>query len=123
MEKKKCEECGIDFLGRTDKKFCSDACRYAYNNRLKSGNDSYIRNINNILKKNRTILAGFNPTGKVKIPKQRLLTKGFNFSFFTNIYRTHSGKEYFFCYDQGYVELENDHVMLVVKQEYVDVGQ
>ena len=31
-----CPECGDKLKGRADKKFCSDACRNAYNNKLNS---------------------------------------------------------------------------------------
>lgn len=31
---KNCPECGDKIIGRADKKFCSDACRNAYNNAL-----------------------------------------------------------------------------------------
>ena len=31
---KLCLECGDKLFGRIDKKFCSDACRNAYNNKI-----------------------------------------------------------------------------------------
>lgn len=78
-----------------------------------------MRNINNILRKNRRILSECNPEGKVKLHKDRLLEKGFNFNYFTNLYKTSTGNLYYFCYDQGYLPLDNDFFMLVVRQEYV----
>jgi hypothetical protein len=79
-----------------------------------------MRNINNILRKNRRILAKLNPKGKAKISREQLEKEGFRFSYFTNIYATRSGNEYFFCYDQGYLELENNMLALVERQKYVD---
>ena len=32
--KKQCPECGGNIIGREDKKFCSDYCRNAYNNKV-----------------------------------------------------------------------------------------
>jgi len=55
--KKKCAECGDEFIGRADKKFCSDQCRSAFNNKLNSDHSQFMRNVNNILRKNRRIQA------------------------------------------------------------------
>jgi predicted nucleic acid-binding Zn ribbon protein len=120
MEKRKCLECGYEFFGRVDKKFCSDQCRNTYNNRLKRDVNNYVRNINNILRKNRRILESLNPKGKAKVHKTKLMLKGFNFDYFTNVYRTKSGKIYYFCYEQGYLQLKDDYYALVIKSEYVD---
>ena len=112
-----CIECGDKLFGRVDQKYCSDQCRSSYNNKLKSDANNYVRNINNILRKNRRILEKFNPEGKtVKVKRQKLLEEGFRFSYFTNIYE----KIYHFCYDHGYLELDNDVFALVVRKEYVD---
>ncbi len=118
--KQKCMECGDEFVGRADKKFCSDQCRNTYNNRQNKDVNNYVRNVNYTLRKNRRILAELNPDNKVKIRKEKLIGKGFNFNFFTSMYRTKTGKEYFFCYEQGYLELEDNWLMLVVKREYLD---
>lgn len=79
-----------------------------------------MRNINNVLRRNRRILASLNPQGKAKVSRTKLLESGFNFRYFTNIYTTKAGKIYHFVYEQGYLDLEDDHVALVVRQEYVD---
>ena len=113
MEKKKCLECGEFFMGRSDKKFCSDYCRNAYNNKVNKDSKNLIRNINNRLRKNWRILEELNPKGKCKIPKQRLDAKGFDFNYHTSIYVTKTGNTYYFCYDQGYLALENDFYALV----------
>jgi len=118
--KKKCLECEDEFNGRADKKFCSDQCRSSFNNRLNSDVSNFMRNINNILRKNRRILADLNPHGKAKIHRDKLLEKGFKFSYFTNEYKTKSGKSYHFCYDQGYLAIDNNFYALVVKQSYVE---
>jgi hypothetical protein len=111
---RKCLECGDLLHGRTDKKFCSDACRNTYHNKLKSVAEShYVRKVNGILKRNRNIMAGLNPDGKVRLHKSRLFKKGFDFEFITNLYTTKTGTVYYFCYDQGYLPLEGDFIMLV----------
>jgi hypothetical protein len=49
-----------------------------------------------------------------------LLQRGFNFSYFTNIYTTKGGNTYFFCYEHGYLQLDHDYYALVVRQQYVE---
>lgn len=115
-----CEECGNPVYGRDDKRFCCDQCRSAWHNRQNSDVNSFVRNINNALRKNRRILAELNPTGKARIHRDELLGRGFKFSYFTNIYTTKSGSTYYFCYEQGYLPLDNHMLMLVVRQEYME---
>ena len=110
----------MEILGRTDKRFCSPECRTTYYNRANSVKTNFMRNINNILRKNRRILEKHNPDGKSKVHKSKLLDEGFKFSYFTNIYQTKSGKTYYFCYEQGYLSIDNDWYALVVRQEYVE---
>ncbi|MEO5599508.1 MAG: hypothetical protein ABIR06_01140 [Cyclobacteriaceae bacterium] len=93
-------------------------CRIAYNNRLNSDGINYVRNINNILRKNRRILLSMNPTGKNKVSHEKLKGKGFNFSYFTSTYKTKEGAQYFYCYEQGYLLIERDYYLLVVKKEF-----
>lgn len=69
-----CLDCGTLIRGRADKKYCDDACRNNYNNRLKVEDNLVIKRVNSILKKNRAILAGLNPTGKTKITRKKLIT-------------------------------------------------
>ncbi len=111
--KKKCPECGEPILGRVDKKFCSDSCRNNYNNNLKSEDQNLVRNINNALRKNRRILEELNPGGKTTVHKSKLVEKGFNFKYHTSIYLTRKGEQYHFCYEQGYLKLENEFYLLV----------
>lgn len=120
MKKRKCIECKEEFLGRVDKKFCSDQCRSAHNNRRNSDETNFVRNINNILRKNRRILGELNPDGKTNVHREQLLERGFRFSYFTNEYITKAGKVYRYCYDQGYLELDHNFFTLVRRKAYVD---
>ena len=113
---KSCLECGEKIVGREDKKFCSDACRNAYNNKINKDSNNYMRNVNNKLRKNYRILLALNTTGKTNVSKTKMLSKGFDFEYFTNILNTKSGKTYIFVYNQGYILLENDWYMLVKKE-------
>ena len=113
-----CLECGAPFKGRVDKKFCSDNCRIAFNNRLNSDDISYVRNVNNILRKNRRILISMNPTGKNEVTYDKLKARGFDFNHFTSIYKTREGSQYFYCYEHGYLPIEQDCYLLVIKKEF-----
>jgi len=110
---KTCPECGNKIIGRIDKKFCSDYCRNSHNNKINKDSKNLIRNVNNRLRKNWRILEELNPDGKTKITKTKLIGKGFDFNYFTSIYTTKKGTVYYFCYDQGYLPLENDYYALV----------
>ncbi|CAL68058.1 hypothetical protein [Christiangramia forsetii] len=110
---KSCPECGEKIIGRTDKKFCSDYCRNAHHNNVNKDSSKLIRNTNNLLRKNYRILEELNPKNKTSVSRTKLLAKGFNFEFFTSIYVTKTGNQYFFIYDQGYLKLENDFYALV----------
>jgi hypothetical protein len=114
---KNCLECNEKIIGREDKKFCSDGCRNAYNNKINKDSTNFMRNVNNKLRKNYRILSELNVDGKTKTTKTKLLSKGFDFDFFTNILNTGTGNTYYFVYDQGYRFLDNDFYLLV-KKEY-----
>ena len=116
---KKCLLCHIGFFGRADKKFCSDHCRNAFHNENNISNNNYLKSVNSILKKNRKILEHLCPSGKTKVAKNKMLTLNFNFNYFTNIYKTSTGNKYFFCYEYGYLILENDIIMIVLKKEFI----
>ena len=113
---KTCLECGDKIVGREDKKFCSDGCRNAYNNKINKDSTNFMRNVNNKLRKNYRILSALNVDGKGKATKSKLLSKGFDFEFFTNILETKTGNTYFFVYDQGYRLLDDDFYLLVKKE-------
>jgi|TARA_B110000908_G_scaffold138651_1_gene164905 hypothetical protein len=110
---KSCLECGEKVKGRADKKFCSDYCRNSYNNKLDVEDKNLVRNINNRLKKNYKILSELNPDQKTKTHRDKLIGNNFDFNLFTSIYTTKKGTIYYFVYNQGYLELENDYYMLV----------
>ena len=114
-ETRTCPECGEKLLGRADKKFCSDQCRNAFNNRQNSDANSYVRNINNILRKNRRILCELNTkAGKTLVTRESLIKHGFNFGYHTHTYTTQKGLIYHYCYDQGYLFLTEKNQYLLV---------
>jgi predicted nucleic acid-binding Zn ribbon protein len=117
LPEKKCIECGEKIKGRADKKFCSDQCRITYNNKLRSDDTNYVRNVNNALRKNRRILLTLNTTGKTRVSRDKLNDKGFDFTHFTSQYVTKEGAVYHFCYEQGYLALDKNWYLLVTRKE------
>lgn len=114
---KKCAECGESIVGRMDKKFCSDACRNAFNNRENRSSTNLVRRVNAALSKNRKILLSFMSGETGKAHKKQLIERGFNFSYHTHRVTTKKGTTYFFCYDAGYLPLENDFYLIVVRTD------
>ena len=116
---KTCILCANPIKGRSDKKFCDDYCRAAFNNELKSKSNNFIRNVNNALCKNRrileNILAGKEPTTKVN--QDKLIERGYQFKYHTHVYNTRSGQTYYYCYDHGYLPLENNRYLVVKRNE------
>lgn len=113
-----CPECGDKLIGRSDKKFCSDACRNSYNNRINKDSTNLMRSINHQLRKNYRILAELNTDGKTKVQKSKLTTLGFSFDYFTQFVVYKNGADYRYVYDQGYKYLDEDWILLVKNPIY-----
>ena len=113
-----CLSCGKPLKGRLDKKFCDDYCRNSYNNHQNSDQNNFVRNLNNILRKNRRILEEAIPEGEEmkKTPREKLLLSGFNFKYHTHQYQNQKGQIYFFNYEYGYLPLDNDWVLIVKRK-------
>ncbi len=109
-----CLTCNSELRGRSDKKFCDDQCRTTYNNQ-QNIEPVFVKEITAAIKKNRKIMEALIPedTGKIKVSQQKLLAKGFNFAYHTHTYTTKVGSNYVFCYEYGYLKIENDNYMLV----------
>ncbi len=119
---KTCLQCHAAITGRSDKRFCTDQCRYLHNNTLKQQNqgERRIHQINAALRKNRSILKQFSPLGKTAVSRQHLELSGFDFRYLTQVYRTQKGNTYHLCYDYGYLLLPDEKVLIVNWQPYMD---
>lgn len=119
VQSKECLACNRVLHGRTDKKFCNDYCRNSYNNQLKASTQSNrVRNINNALIRNRRILESVLGNEKmIKVNKSKLLEHAFSFKYITHLYTNQKGNTYYFCYEFGYLPLENDWYLVVKRKE------
>ena len=117
---KECPNCGEEILiGRTDKRFCGDACRTDFNNRVKLNKrwqfPEFVRNISKILINNYQIMSKLNFNGKTIVSEQQLKDLGFNFNYHTSCQTTKKGDVYHFCFDQGYLKIKDNQVLMVVQ--------
>ena len=117
-----CLQCGKPLKGRIDKKFCDDYCRNAYNNKSKAGESTYVRKINQVLRRNRRILEELlGNEGMSKQSKYAFINKGFQFHFHTHQYVNKKGNVYYFCYEYGFLTLEGDQYLIVKKKELAKI--
>ena len=114
-ETKNCPACGKIVKGRVDKKFCDDYCRNNFNNQLNSNTVNYVRNVNNILRRNRRILEEIMEGVEKATTRSRaeLAKKGYNFDFVTCIFTNKEKETYYYCYEYGYKELDSEKCMIV----------
>ena len=109
-EKMQCYECEMSLQGRSDKKFCNDHCRNAWNNSRNSDSNNFMRNVNNILRKNRRILFEFIELKRTQTNKQELVLKGFNFNYFTHYTELDDGETKYLFYEAGLIYQINNQV-------------
>ncbi|MEQ8323223.1 MAG: hypothetical protein RIC15_02585 [Vicingaceae bacterium] len=96
-----CVECHENMAGRTDKKFCSDHCRNAFNNRKYRNSESIVREVNRILKLNRRILREMHHAGKRAVSESNLIEKGFRLNYTTGYCLDDQGSIQFNVYDHA----------------------
>lgn len=81
-------------------------------------NSTVVRSINSVLTRNRRILdLTLGQEKTIKTNKEKLLQRGFNFQYITHTYTTRNGDQYYFCYEMGYLPLENDTYLIVKRKE------
>ena len=115
-EKRFCPQCGKEVLGRSDRRFCSDYCRNMFNNNVNKDVTNLMRNVNNALRKNYKILLELNPGETAKTTRAVLKKKKFDFDVYTSVLNAKTGNTYYFVYDKGYLEGENNNFLLLNKE-------
>lgn len=112
-----CLNCRELIKGRSDKKFCGDHCRSNYNyNQTGADHLNFVRDVNRALRRNRNILKALNKKGRTKVLKKSLSDRGFNFYYHTNILEAAQQNRCYFCYEMGYISLD-DHEVLLISRE------
>ncbi|MEQ9288712.1 MAG: hypothetical protein RIG77_17455 [Cyclobacteriaceae bacterium] len=109
-------------MGRSDKKFCDAYCRNAYNNQHKAVDEQYIQLVNSRIRHNRRILKGLSPEGKATVRKEVLDQMGYDYKYFSGIFKTKTGL-YYLVYDYAFsplVEMGIEKALIVQRQNYMD---
>lgn len=117
-----CLVCCTELKGRADKKFCSPLCKSAYQYEMRSQQDRFFIEVDKSLKTNRKILKRHNQSGYTTLRKEELLKEGFNPYYFTHYWKNKQGQVYLFCYEFGFLEIEQKGIkkyLLVEWQEYM----
>lgn len=102
MEKRYCLECGEGFWGRSDKRFCCDACRNSYHNAISRQSKAYSYKINSILHRNHSILSESLQSGKLQLDRKEMEEKQFAARFHTASKRKPLRRTVYTCYDISY---------------------
>lgn len=110
---KNCLFCHDRIHGRTDKKFCNDYCRSAFNNQHTITKLPHIRSITHILVKNRKVLEKWANKKRNPVKLQDVLSDGLNLTYCTQTVLQPVGNPHYFCYDYGYQLLPNDQCRIL----------
>lgn len=120
----KCKNCSTILQGRSDKIYCDNYCKsaYQYKNEKENQSNFYLK-VDKQLKSNRKILKAYNKAGKSTVRAEELLKEGFNPNYFTHYWKNQKGDVYLFCYEYGFLkrmESEKEKYVLVTWQKYMD---
>lgn len=119
---KKCPVCNSEVKGRKDKTYCSESCKSSHQYERRTKEESFFLQVDRQLKINRKILKRYNQTGYTTLRKEVLLEHGFNPRYFTHYWKNQKGQVYLFCFDFGFLEVEQNgkkKYLLVEWQDYM----
>lgn len=117
-----CPTCGETIKGRRDKIYCSPNCRSASQYETRVVKEQFFLQVEKQLKTNRKILKRYNQSGYTTLRKEKLTEEGFNPKFFTHYWKNSKGQVYLFCFDFGFLEINQEgkkKYLLVEWQEYM----
>jgi hypothetical protein len=126
-EDRKCEQCGRSLHGgRTDRRFCNDTCRNAFNRRktlaTQIRDHENLPEIFKIIKKNYEILKSYG-----RIPDQCALLidaptkqEGINSNFCTSVL-IENGLMWKFCFERGWREFDDGGFEVIERAEQANI--
>lgn len=119
-----CLHCGEKLIGRSDKRYCNQYCKSAYQYQKSiSEQPLFYKRVDTQLKKNRKILKEFNKAGKATIRESLLLEQGFDPNYFTHYWKNQKGDVYLFVYEYGFLkrtENSQSKFVLIQWQHYME---
>ena len=116
--RKKCKICKKILRGRSDKLFCSVACKNYYHKHLRKASQKAALQINEYLRRNHSILLevlGKNKT-QIKVYRNVLEQKKFRFKYHTHTHINSKQKVFYYIYDLAWMSFSDDEVLIVRKR-------
>lgn len=117
-----CLNCKKKLVGRRDKKFCDPHCKAEYHNYNRPHNELHISSSQSITRHNRKILKILCPEGKATVRKEILDKMGYDYRYFSGLYKT-SSNLYYLAYDYAFApifERGTEKALIVQRQDYMD---
>jgi hypothetical protein len=123
MPKIKCQHCGKEAQGRSDKKFCSVACKNNFHQKVRETTYSYVQVVDAILHKNHRILTTLfgDKRLKLKMSVAELERMGFSFIFYTRTFLNKENKLYHYVYNFSWMMFSKDEVHLYKRANHLDL--
>ncbi len=114
---RKCKMCKKKVVGRSDKIFCSIACKSKYHRKLRNVTGKVTKQIDIILHRNRSILLEILGKRRLKIKVNRIVLekKKFNYKYHTHFTRNSKGKIYYYVYDLAWMSFSDDDILIIRK--------
>lgn len=115
---KTCKICKKILRGRTDKIFCSVACKNYYHTNLRKASGKAAEQINEYLKRNHGILLELLGKNKsqIKIYRTLLEQKKFRFKYHTHFHINSKAKMFHYIYDIAWMEFSDDEILIIRKR-------
>ena len=111
---KTCNQCGISFEGRANKKFCSVKCKNEHHNAEYRNQNKILMELDKILHKNRAVLKDMYSVHRSSPIKLNVLkARGFHPDYHTHIFTSPVGGKYTMVYDVGYKTHFDDQIQIV----------
>jgi len=114
MINQKCKICKSPVKGRSDKIFCSIDCKNEYHVKLRRATSKATQKIDRMLHRNRSILLEIMGKRKtqIKIPRDLLDKKKFNYSFLTQFHVNNQGKTVYYIYDFSWMIFSDQEILI-----------
>lgn len=114
--KQHCLQCGTEFVGRADKRFCKIDCKNQYNFQKRKVTKDEVKEIDAYLHRNREILATLMGESKKEQFDRIVLERAkFRFDSHTGTYLNKQGKTYHLVYDYAWMEFTDQSILVLRK--------
>ena len=112
-----CPYCGKRVRGRSDKVYCSLSCKNAYSYAQRAATRSEVAAVDDILHRNRIILATLMGDARKETIDRLILTRAkFRWEYHTGHYLNKEGKIYWLVYDYAWMEFTDQRILIVRKK-------